>query len=87
MIAGIWGLLQASGLATRLIAFAVAAAALLIAYGVWHHAVYAKGYQAALADIARADASAVAKATQYRGAFKDCRAAGRAWDQTTGACR
>ncbi len=78
--------LSAAGLLTKLLVAAGLVAALLTAYGVWHHKVYSKGWNDALAAVARADARAVGKATQYRNAFKDCRAQGKGWDQTTGRC-
>lgn len=87
MIAGIWAALQTTGLVTRLAVYGGLLLAVVAAYGVWHHSIYSKGYQAALADIARADAKAVQRATAYRNKFKDCRAAGKAWDQVTGTCQ
>jgi predicted chitinase len=80
------GALGATGLLTKLLVAAGLLTALLAAYGVWHHKVYGKGYDAALAAVARADARAVGKATEYRNIFKNCRAQGRGWDQTTGKC-
>jgi hypothetical protein len=81
-----WGALGAAGLLTKLLVAAGLLTALLAAYGIWHHKVYSKGYDAALAAVARADARAVGKATEYRNIFKDCRAQGRGWDQTMGKC-
>lgn len=79
--------LSAAGLLTKMLVVVGLVAALLTAYGVWHHKVYSNGYDAALAAVARADARAVGKATEYRNAFKECRAAGKGWDQTTGRCQ
>lgn len=87
MIGLIFNALGGAGLVTKLGIAAGLVVALLAGYGVWHHKVYANGYRAALADIARADNRAVGRATQYRQAFKNCRADGKAWDVTTGACR
>ena len=78
--------LSAAGLLTKLLVAAGLLTALRAAYDVWHHKVYSKGYDAALAAVARADARAVGKATEYRNIFKDCRAQGRGWDQTAGRC-
>jgi hypothetical protein len=78
--------LSAAGLLTKLLVAAGLVAALLAAYGVWHHKVYTKGWNAALAAIARQDSRAIADATKLRSAFKACREANRKWDQTTGAC-
>lgn len=75
-----------AGLITKLITIGVLAASLLAAYGLWHHRVYTKGWNDALAAIARQDSKAIADATRLRSAFKTCREAGRKWDQTTGAC-
>jgi hypothetical protein len=75
-----------AGLITKLITIGVLAASLLAAYGVWHHAVYTKGWNGALAAIARQDSRAIAEATKLRSAFKDCRERKGKWDQTTGAC-
>ncbi len=86
-ISGILNAVGAAGLLTKLAVAAGLAAALLAGYGVWHHHVDQGGYQRALADIARADSGAVSRATSYRNNFKECRAAGKGWDQTSGECR
>jgi len=78
--------LSGAGILTKLAVAGALLAALLSAYGVWHYKVYSKGYDAALAAVARADARAVGKATEYRNVFKECRAQGRNWDQSTGKC-
>ena len=78
--------LSAAGLLTKLLTAAGVLVALLAAYGVWHHQVYSKGYVKALVDVAKGDARAVGKATQFRSVMKDCKAQGRGWDQTTGRC-
>lgn len=75
-----------AGLLTKLITVGVLAAALLAAYGVWHHKVYRSGYDRAISDIAAADTKAVQRATTARSAFKTCRESGRQWDQATGTC-
>lgn len=75
-----------AGLLTKLITVGVLAASLLAAYGIWHHKVYRKGYDRAIADIAAADAKAVQRATAARNVFKTCRESGRKWDQATGTC-
>ena len=43
-----------------------------------------RGYDRGLADVAKQDQKAIARATQYRGAVLDCRARGLRWDQTSG---
>lgn len=86
MIAMIFTAFNAMGWVGRIAAIVGPLLVLGTLYGVWHHKVYTKGYDAALAAVARADARAVGKATEYRNAFKDCRARNMAWDQTTGKC-
>lgn len=76
-----------AGLITKLITVGVLAASLLTAYGIWHHKVYTKGWNGALAAIARQDSRAIAAATELRSAFKTCRDSGQKWDQVTGACK
>ncbi|MCD9819806.1 hypothetical protein [Bradyrhizobium japonicum] len=78
--------LQASGLVAQLIAATVAAAALLAAYGVWHHQVYRSGYVRALADIAAEDTRAIGHATDLRKIWRACRDRGGRWIQSEGRC-
>jgi hypothetical protein len=76
-----------AGLVAKLITIGVLAASLLAAYGLWHHKVYTKGWNGALAAIARQDSKAIAAATELRSAFKTCRDRNGKWDQVTGACK
>ena len=78
--------LGGAGLLTKVIIALGLAGSLLAAYGVWHHKVYTKGWNDALAAIARQDAKTIARATEFRAAFKNCRDLGKRWDQTTGQC-
>jgi redox-regulated HSP33 family molecular chaperone len=78
--------LSAAGLLTKLLVAAGLFAAMLTAYGVWHHKVYQSGVRDTLVAIARADAKVIARATEYRNAWKNCRALEKKWDQTTGGC-
>lgn len=78
--------LQGSGLAVKAIALAVAALALLAAYGVWHHQVFQSGYRRALADIAAEDMSAIGAATDLRKTWRACRDRGGRWIQSEGKC-
>jgi hypothetical protein len=55
-------------------------------YGVWHHKVYQSGYKRAISDIAAQDERAITQAEAKRSVFKQCRAAGRRWDQVEGRC-
>jgi hypothetical protein len=75
--------LSGAGLLTKLIIALGLAGSLLTAYGVWHHKVYHKGVNAA---IAREAEGWINRAFQARGKHKECKDAGRGWDQTTGRC-
>lgn len=75
----------ASGL-TKLIMIGSVIAALGIGYGGWYIHVYNKGYNAAIAAIARQDAKAIARATAARSAVNECADRGLRWDQSTGKC-
>lgn len=76
----------AAGLTTKLIVVGSLALALLTTLGIIYHHIWSNGYDKALADIAKQDAKAIAKATAYRSAVVDCRARGLHWDQSTGKC-
>jgi hypothetical protein len=67
---------------------AVAAVLLGLAttYGVWHHKVYMKGWNAHEAAIVREDKRAVDAALAKRGVFNDCRDRGLRWSTVTGKC-
>jgi hypothetical protein len=86
-VKGILTAIDVSGLVLKLAMGAGLVALVLVGYGLWHHKVYSEGWYAGLASIARGDDKAVAKATEFRSAFKACRAGGKSWDQTTGGCR
>lgn len=64
----------------------VAVGALVTAYGVWHYKVYRSGYTRAISDIAAQDERAITQAETKRAIFKQCRAAGKRWDQVEGRC-
>ena len=78
--------LEAAGILTKLAIAAGLVVATLAAYGVWHHKVYQSGVHDTLVAIARADAKVIARATEYRNAWKNCRALEKKWDQTIGGC-
>jgi hypothetical protein len=61
-------------------------AALVTAYGAWHHQVYREGYTRALSDIAAEDSRAIARATQLRSTWRECRDRNGHWDQSRGSC-
>jgi ApbE superfamily uncharacterized protein (UPF0280 family) len=86
MISTLFGLFGGASLITKLITIVSVAAALGLAYGGWHLHVYNKGYNAAIAAIARQDAKAVAAATAARAALRDCISRDLVWDQSTGEC-
>lgn len=48
---------------------------------------YSRGYEAALAAVAREDADAIARVAAGAVDVQACRARGGTWDVTTGACR
>lgn len=73
-------------LTTRLIIIGAVAATIVTTAGLVYMRIYDKGYDAALADIAKEDNAAIDRATKYRGAVTDCKARGLAWDQSTGKC-
>jgi hypothetical protein len=78
--------LEASGLLTKILIGLGLLAAALTAYGIWHHEVYREGYTRALADIAAEDSRAIARATQFRQTWRECRDRGGRWDQSKGTC-
>lgn len=86
LLSGAGALFGAMGWIGRLVTIGAILASLLGAYGVWHHKVYTSGYNAAIADIAKADAKAVAAATAARSAYLACKNDGRTWDTSTGTC-
>lgn len=78
--------LSATGLTTKLIMGAVLLASVGIAYGLWHHTIWQRGYDRAIADIARQDEKAIRAASTARSAVLDCKSRGLRWDQSTGQC-
>lgn len=55
--------------------------------GVIYAKIYNKGYDAAIADIGRANKRAVERAQKARSAVLDCDTRGLRWDTTTGKCQ
>ena len=80
------GALSGAGLLTKLIVAGGLALSLLTAYGVWHYKVYQNGVTDTIAAIAREDQRLINRALEARGKLKECKDAGRPWDQTTGGC-
>lgn len=79
--------LSAAGILTKVIVALGLAAALLAAYGAWHHRVYQSGVDDTLAKIAMADARTVERAKKARSALLDCEARNLEWDMSTGRCK
>lgn len=77
---------SATSFLTKAIIIGGLALSLLTAGGVMYHHIWSNGYDRALTDIAKQDAAAIARATTYRNAFRDCRDRGLRWDQGTGKC-
>lgn len=65
---------------------AAAVAALIVGYGVWHHKVYQKGYDAAIADVAAENKEAVDAAKALQDKRHACIAAGGSWSVVDGVC-
>ena len=55
--------------------------------GVIYHNIWKRGYVRAISDIAAQDNRAIERAEAARGAWKQCRDAGRRWDQSEGQCQ
>lgn len=70
----------------RLVAIAGVIASLVGAYAYWHHRVYEQGYDAAIADVQKADNAAVDRAKTGATDIANCRSNNGAWDVTTGRC-
>lgn len=79
--------LGATGILTKILIGLGLAATLLAVYGEWHHKIYQSGVRDTIAGIARADEKLVGRAKKARSKVLECQAAGRAWDQSTGACK
>lgn len=56
-------------------------------YALWHHKIYTRGYDAAIADIADENQEAVDAANTLRKKRRDCIAGSGVWDTTVGLCR
>jgi hypothetical protein len=86
MIAGVLAALQLLGPTTRLIMIGGLVLSLATAGGVIYYKIWQRGYDHAIADIAKQDKRAIAKASAARDAVLDCDARGLLWDQSTGQC-
>lgn len=86
MIAAAWVGWKALGWGMRILSIVGPLLTLGALYGVWHYTVDQRGYRRAIAEIAAQDERAIKKAESARAVFKQCRAAGRRWDQVEGRC-
>ena len=86
MIAAALAAFNLFGTTTRLIMIVGFVLSLVTAGGVIYYKIWDRGYEYALAAIAKRDAKAIAKATSYRGAVDDCDSRKLLWDQSTGKC-
>jgi hypothetical protein len=59
---------------------------ILVAGGIVYHGIWERGHEAALVEVAKADAKTIARATAFRNKLLECRSQGRDWDQSTGRC-
>lgn len=62
-------------------------AAIGTAYGVWHHKVYNRGYDAALSAVQSANKEAIDARDTAVLPVKECFDSGREWDVTRGVCQ
>ena len=60
--------------------------AVVTAGGIIYHNIWERGYARAIADIAKQDQKAIARASTARSVVLDCRARGVRYDQSTGLC-
>jgi hypothetical protein len=74
------------GTVAKLLTVLALVSSLGIAYGVWHHKIWQRGYDRAIADIAAQDDKAIKRAKSARSFVVDCQSRGLRWDQSTGVC-
>lgn len=71
----------------KLAAIAAGLAAIVIAYGIWHHKIYMEGYNAHKALIIANDERTVGEALAGRSVYDDCVNVRKLrWDTATGQC-
>lgn len=70
----------------RIALYAGVAIGVITAGGVIYHKIWERGYDHAIADIARQDKKAIDRATFARSGVLDCKSRGLRWDQSTGIC-
>ena len=84
---GLSALLRALSLKLRVITVGVGIAAILAAYGLWHHKVFNSGWNAAIAAIAAQDRRAIDAARSARANWRACIDGDGVWNASTGQCR
>jgi len=82
----IWLAFRALPLLGKLAAIVAVITGIGVAYGVWHHKIYMKGWKAHEAAIARQDEKAIEATKRARSRLTECRARGLRWEQSTGEC-
>jgi len=83
----ILGAIKLFGVGKSLLSAGILLLALGTMYAVWHHKIYQRGYDRALADIAAEDKAAIAGATALRRPLVACRERGGVWIQSEGKCQ
>jgi hypothetical protein len=80
-------LVRALSLKLRIVIVGAGIAAILAAYGLWHHKVFNSGWDAAIAAIAAQDRRAIDAARSARANWRACIDNGGVWNASTGQCR
>ena len=80
-------LLRAPSLKLRVVVTVGGIAAILAAYGLWHHKVFNSGWNAAIAAIAAQDRRAIDAARSARAHWRACVDGDGVWNASTGQCR
>jgi hypothetical protein len=84
---GFSALFRALSLKLRIVVTVGGIAAILAAYGLWHHKVFNSGWNAAIAAIAAQDRRAIDAARSARAHWRACVDGDGVWNASTGQCR
>jgi hypothetical protein len=84
---GFSALFRALSLKLRIVVTVGGIAAILAAYGLWHHKVFNSGWNAAIAAIAAQDRRAIDAARSARAHWRACVDSDGVWNASTGQCR
>jgi hypothetical protein len=84
---GFSSLFRALSLKLRIVVVGGGIAAVLAAYGLWHHKVFNSGWNAAIAAIAAQDRRAIDAARSARAHWRACIDGDGVWNASTGQCR